>query len=427
MHSRVYFLRVYFLVMAITVPQVLAGEEIPLPEAAALIGQRYQAISALDIQVESVTTGDPAGLEYSKAKNEYRTALQVYAGIPPTQSNVQVELGSPIEERFRLRLRSGECLRIDELAKDDKEVAYWVYRGEHWESYIDPKGRIAPAVTVDQSMTVPSIQIIAGLGVTPRFGIPNYFHTCDARQVHRWDEFFTFVSEHAGSGESKKLDFSGMRATLDSMTGDLLVTFSASNADIIECAFRKDYGYAITRIAGRLPSEATLGSHFSAEWSDFRKVDKALWFPSRLQVERFGRMVIVPSDGFKAKNPGEKNDPSNLDLDLSNVKSEDYRIDVQDCKIRVVSPAPSDCEYTTTSYVAGTIIEDRRTGEVFQLTGVGPAVDAQLKRIVSTADDLAGTPPPGPMKSRMALIVLNVIAGIFVIIVAIRARKAKGK
>ena len=73
-------------------------------------------------------------------------------------------------------------------------------------------------------------------------------------------------------------------------------------------------------------------------------------------------------------------------------------------------------------FVAGTVVEDRRSKEVFQLTGLSPAVGSTLKRLVTQ-----GTPsvPAGPAATRnwVWMVVLNFAVLALIVAMFVRNRR----
>jgi hypothetical protein len=113
----------------------------------------------------------------------------------------------------------------------------------------------------------------------------------------------------------------------------------------------------------------------TGEWGEFETVS-GIVLPRKLTIHRVATLRL-PADGDRF-TPMDKGGVRGLDFSRTVVKR--FSIEKSLYSLRVLSTDLGADPLCRREYPAGTVVQDNRTGEVFQLTGSDSVVDARLKK-----------------------------------------------
>jgi len=400
-------------------PALADGASWRAEEVVTALAAREESIEEIDAVIERTQKLGPDWKRYSLARKASNDAMARFYGQQPKPSAPLHETTTQLPEPtfFRYRADTAGHLRIDYLEGLEDPDTFSIalcFDGQVWQTF-RPKGPDGPHVTIDSPATLAQYNPVdVGLPIGPALGIAGplwAFGECpdpqrpterrttseylsdavragsvygpkavtdpDGRRLIRLRIVHSMEQKHPGARKPLYLQ---VNVLLDPAYG-----FAPAKVDIA-WVFREGNGY---RDTGDGPS-------WAGAWNDYLEVAPGAWVAKSFGLNKYVSLVQPSGRDFQPLLKDGKRVLKNgyPEIDLSVAKSVKYCFSQEFFRVHSIQVNHGlDRPLCKPAYPADTIVLDRRANEVFQLTGISPAVDAKLKRVLqsggaSTAGDI---------------------------------------
>jgi hypothetical protein len=379
-----------------------------------LLQAREQAVPSLEVLVSRRYEEGPDWKSYSLTSVEKEEAMDRFYGTkpakprrPPHETHTQ----PPAPEFYWLRKNRLGDLRVDMLSKPEpagKNLEWSVcFNGMVWEQHL-PHRTNGPSVVLDNAMLVPPVLQVVGLGTPCCSKSGSAFPYATGRLESLHDLLGAAAAAGmpegpravAGPGGAKRLEFVVYRKYEDQLARlgyhrqlrlelDLSRGLAPARAEATQ----------VQKEGGRW-KEVLMPQGYTLAWGDFTEAAPGCWLARSLKVCGVAGLEMpkdgknyrpLIKDGKRVKAPGGDPMIDFAETTMRRFVTEVTTLTATRLKVNHLGPEP----LCGQEYQPGTIVENRPKGEVYQLEGVSPAVDARLRKVLQDP-----TKPPAGKKLR---------------------------
>lgn len=409
----------------------VAGAEVDAPvrqwaleELKEVLRHRLDVIDTMDVEITKVATSGKGYRDYLKAQHRSNVAFGQYFGIKrnfPKPESFDVDLVSRTGLRWQYHTGGEEKYTIRAF-KDGKEAGIAIYCniGDVWQMYLPGVEEGKPQVVIDEKPYRGLEPIRCWLGTHGPLWtlIDNY---SSLREPLR--PLAETLQEKADGVVQPAI-----KSWQDEERGELVSLTYYPIANIFpkgptpvlvqaRIDFSPKYGMAPIRMqTTELFRQGTdlqeIATPRTAEivWSDFSEVVSGVWLPGRIQLDQYSS-VALPKDEAGVRPPphfeGAAILGANRPIDSSSVLTGKYLVKstVVTVDRPILANEMAERPKCDMEFASGTVVLDRTKSELFQLTGVSPAVGATLKLTLEKAQQIV--PPPKNKNSNFLIWSIN--------------------
>jgi hypothetical protein len=368
-----------------------------------LLKAREQAVQSVEGLVERLDAEPPTWKTYSLALMDKEEAMDRFYGTKPAEPRKPPHENPTrpiVPEFFMFRKNTSGEVRIDVLTKGDPapENINWTacFNGKVWEQNTLLR-QSGPTVTLDKSLGIPPVLQAVGLGspFCPKSG--NSFPYAVGRPITLHDLLSTVPAEwvapprvvkgHDGTDCLEVVAHSKYDSRLAAIEYHAQLRFELDLTRAL-APVRLDVTQVYHRGAGKF-EEVEMPQGYTMTWSNFTEPVPGCFLAGSTKIVSWTALAL-PKDGNDYKQAVKDGKPAftpggDKAIDFTQTTLKRFPIvdtTMTTTRLRVNHLGAE--RLCGIEYPAGTIVEDRTTGEVYQLGGVSTAVDAKLK---TTLDD----------------------------------------
>ena len=377
-----------------------------------LLKAREQAVQSIEGVVERLDAEPPEWKLYSLARVAKEEAMDRFYGTKPDVPHKpphETPTRPIVPEFFGFRKNAAGEMRIDILTKADPapENINWTacFNGKVWEQNT-PFRESGPTVVLDKSLAIPPVLQAVGLGspFCPKSG--NSFPYAVGRPITLHDLLSTVPAEwvapprvvkgHDGTDCLEVVARAAYNSPLAGIGYHAQLRFELDLTRAL-APVRLDVTQVYHRGNGKF-EEVEMPQGYTMTWSNFTEPVPGCFLAGSTRIVSWTALAM-PKDGKDYKQAVKDGKPAFTpggDKAIDFAQTELKRFAIVDSKMTTTRLRVNHIgaeKLCGVEYPAGTIVEDRTKGEVYQLGGVSPAIDAKLKKAIDDPKKNRDAPP----------------------------------
>jgi len=383
-----------------------------------LLKAREQAVQSVEGLVERLDAESADWKSYSLTLMEKEEAMDRFYGTKPATPRKpphETPTRPNVPEFFKFRKNAAGEMRVDILSAPDPapDNLNWTacFNGKVWEQNT-PFRQGGPSVTLDKSLSIPPVLQAVGLGspFCPKsgsmfphpIGRPVTLHELLAAAPPGWIESPRVVKSQGGADVLELVAHAAYTSPLANIGYHVRLRFEL-DLTLALAPTRLDASQVYHR--GGKFEDVEMPQGYAVVWSNFTEAVPGCFLAGSTKITSWSGLAL-PRDGKDYKQAVKDGKPAftpggDKAIDFAQTTLKRFGIvDTTMTTTRLRVNHLGGERLCGTAYPAGTIVEDRTKGEVYQLNGVSPAVDAKLKKVLE--DSTKETPKRDRPLARVA-------------------------